>query len=54
VAVGAWGHGPSERADIGNVTARLVRCASHSVLVVPRCESSRTPSVRPRRVPGSS
>jgi nucleotide-binding universal stress UspA family protein len=53
VAVGAWGHGPAAGTDIGNVTARLVRCASHSVLVVPRCEESDAPSVRFWPAPGT-
>jgi nucleotide-binding universal stress UspA family protein len=38
VAVGAHGHGPADRGDIGSVTARLVRCAHQSVVVVPRCD----------------
>ena len=52
VAVGAYGHGPADRGDIGSVTARLVRCASQSVLVVPRCDDTRDPaSVRLRHGP---
>lgn len=41
VAVGAHGHGPADRGDIGSVTARLVRCARQSVVVVPRCDDVR-------------
>jgi nucleotide-binding universal stress UspA family protein len=54
VAVGAHGHGPAERADIGSVTARLVRCASQSVVVVPRCEETPTADVRLARVQGTT
>ena len=45
VAVGAHGHGPADRGDIGSVTARLVRCARQSVVVVPRCDDIRAPAV---------
>jgi nucleotide-binding universal stress UspA family protein len=37
VAVGAHGHGPEDRDDIGSITARLVRCANRSIVVTPRC-----------------
>jgi len=40
VAVGGYGHGPVSRGDIGSVTARIVRCASYSVVVAPRCDES--------------
>lgn len=53
VAVGAHGHGPATRRDIGSVTARLVRCASYSVVVVPRCDESSASSVRFRTHAGS-
>ncbi len=43
VAVGAHGHGPAERDNIGSVTARLVRCARQSVVVVPRCDDVPAP-----------
>jgi nucleotide-binding universal stress UspA family protein len=52
VAVGAYGHGPADRDDIGSVTARLVRCASQSVVVVPRCDDVCAPAtVRLRHGP---
>ena len=52
VAVGAHGHGPADRDDIGSVTARLVRCASQSVVVVPRSDDTRAPAaVRLRHGP---
>ena len=43
VAVGAHGHGPADRGNIGSVTARLVRCARQSVVVVPRCDDVHAP-----------
>jgi len=54
VAVGAYGHGPATRGEIGSVTARLVRCASYSVVVMPRCDATCDTSVRSRRVPGAT
>jgi len=54
VAVGAYGHGPESRGDIGSVTARIVRCASYSVVVAPRCEEAHPCSVRTRRSQGTT
>jgi nucleotide-binding universal stress UspA family protein len=53
VAVGAHGHGPMTRAEIGAIAARLIRCASWSLLVTPRVGDART-SECDRTVPGSS
>ncbi|HEX4683165.1 MAG TPA: universal stress protein [Gemmatimonadaceae bacterium] len=36
IAIGLHGHGPEDRAAIGNVATRVVRCASCSVIVAPR------------------
>jgi nucleotide-binding universal stress UspA family protein len=36
IAIGLHGHGPVERVGIGNVAARVVRCASCSVIVAPK------------------
>jgi nucleotide-binding universal stress UspA family protein len=46
VSVGAHGHGPPTRRDIGSVTARLVRCANYSVVVAPRSGVTEDPSAR--------
>lgn len=44
IAIGAHGHGPPLRTTIGAVTTRIVRCATCSVLVVPRANSMREDS----------
>jgi nucleotide-binding universal stress UspA family protein len=44
IAIGAHGHGPPLRTTIGAVTTRIVRCATCSVLVAPRANSSREDS----------